>query len=94
MPSEAEQTEITIFLKDTFTNYEKLNTDHRVLLTDIYEEYRSFKQKRRNAWSSIFKVNYAHTIINKTLPRLIAKNPRWLVSKKSDEFIPEDRLVQ
>ena len=94
MPNLEQQTDIVRFIQDTFVNYENLNREHRETLWDIYEEYKTFKQKKRNSWSSSFKINYAHQIVNKVLPRLIAKNPRWLVSLKTDEFSPEDKFLQ
>jgi len=94
MPNNTKESEIVKFVQETFANYEKLNSEHRETLWDIYEEYRNFKQKRKNAWSSSFKINYAHQIVNKVLPRLIAKNPRWLVSIKTDEFEPEDKFLE
>jgi hypothetical protein len=83
-----------MFISETFQSYKSLNEQHRDSMTDVYDEYRSFKQKKQNPWSSSFKVNYAHQIVNKTLPRLIAKNPRWLVNLKTDEFRPEDKFLQ
>jgi len=47
-----------------------------------------------NDWSSDFKINKAHEIVNKILPRIVAKNPRWIVSPRSDEFSPEDKFLQ
>jgi len=89
-----QQLELAQYIKQTFSNYEKLNGEHRTKLLSIYEQYISFEQPRDSDWSSSFKVNYAHQTVNKTLPRLIAKNPRWLVDTKTDEFLPEDKLLQ
>lgn len=93
-PTQDQQIDINQFIKETFNNYYQLNLSHREEMTDIYREYRSFKTDKRNNWNSWFKVNYAHTTVNKTLPRLIAKNPRWLVNLKTDEFTAEDKFLQ
>ena len=88
------QNEAVIYIDETFNNYEKLSEQDRNKLVDIYKGYKSFKQERQNEWSSTFKVNKAHEIVNKILPRIIAKNPRWIVSPRTDEFAPEDKLLQ
>jgi len=92
--SQSDQVQAIQYIQETFANYVNLNEDHRTLMADIYREYRSFRQPRKNDWSSSFKVNYAHTTVNKTLPRLIANNPRWLVNLKKDEFVETDRFLQ
>lgn len=89
----SQQLDIVQFIKETFTNYEKLNSEHRITLWDIYQEYRNFKQPKKNPWSSSFKINYAHTVVNKTLPRLIAKNPRWLVTTQKDHLDDNDKFL-
>lgn len=80
-------------VEDTFNNYEKLSANDRVRLLKIFEGYDSFEQKKTSDWSSSFKVNKAHEIVNKVLPRIIAKNPRWIVSPRTDEFRPEDKFL-
>ena len=91
--SEAQQLEVVSYIEETFNNYQKLNESRREELYEIYEEYRSFKQKKQADWSSSFKVNKAHEIVNKILPRLIAKNPRWVVTVRTDEFVDGDKLL-
>ena len=91
--SQEQQLEATLYVEQTFENYKKLTQQQRDNLFDIYKEYRSFKQERQAEWSSTFKVNKAHEIVNKVLPRIIAKNPRWIVNLRTDEFIDEDKLV-
>jgi len=91
--SQTQQLELTTYIQDTFTNYKESNEIRRGELFDIYEEYRSFKQKKQADWSSTFKVNKAHEIVNKVLPRVIAKNPRWLVDIRTDEFDDKDKLL-
>lgn len=91
--NKAQQLEVVTYIQETFENYKLLNESRRGELFDIYEEYRSFKQKKQADWSSTFKVNKTHEIVNKVLPRIIAKNPRWLVDIRTDEFNDEDKLL-
>lgn len=88
-----QQLEAAMYVKDTFDNYKQLNQQRRWELYEIYDQYRSFKQKKLADWSSTFKVNKAHEIVNKVLPRIIAKNPRWIVNIRTDEFKQEDKLL-
>ena len=91
--SNEQELDVVLYIQETFDNYKTLNAERRDELFDIYEEYRSFKQKKLADWSSTFKVNKAHEIVNKVLPRIIAKNPRWIVDIRTDEFRPEDKLL-
>jgi hypothetical protein len=50
--SNEEQLKAVIYVKETFDNYVPLNESHRNEMLDIYKEYRSFKQDRKNDWSS------------------------------------------
>ncbi len=88
-----QQRDVSQYIQETFDNYENLSSERRENLLDIYEEYRSFRQPKTADWSSTFKVNKAHEIVNKMLPRIIAKNPRWLVSLRTDEFVDDDKLI-
>ena len=91
--SKAQQLDVAVYVKETFENYKELNQERRGQLYEIYKEYRSFTQEKQADWSSTFKVNKAHEIVNKILPRIIAKNPRWLVNLRTDEFRDEDKLL-
>ncbi len=91
--SKQEQLDVAVYIKETFDNYKELNQERRGVLYEIYKEYRSFTQEKVADWSSTFKVNKAHEIVNKLLPRIIAKNPRWLVNLRTDEFRDEDKLL-
>lgn len=91
--SKSQQLEAAVYVKETFENYKELNQERRGELFEIYKEYRSFTQEKQADWSSTFKVNKAHEIVNKILPRVIAKNPRWLVNLRTDEFRDEDKLL-
>lgn len=91
--NQQEQLELLMYIKETFDNYKILNQERKEELSEIYETYRSFKQKKLADWSSTFKVNKAHELVNKILPRLISKNPRWVVDIRTDEFVDEDKML-
>jgi len=91
--SQQEQLDLLFYIKETFDNYKILNQERKEELSEIYKTYRSFKQKKLADWSSTFKVNKAHELVNKILPRLISKNPRWLVDIRTDEFVDEDKML-
>jgi hypothetical protein len=88
-----DQLKALMHVKETYDTYSELCSDHRERLLKIYEEYRSFEQDKEADWSSTFKINKIHEIINKVLPRIIAKNPRWIVSLRSDEFNDKDKFL-
>lgn len=62
-------------------------------MTDIYENVRTFKEERQKDRQTQFKVNKAFEVENKVLPRIIANNPKRLVSIRKDSFSPEDDLL-
>ena len=89
--SKSQQNACIMYIQETFNSYELLNESRREELYNIYKEYRSFKQEKLADWSSTFKINKAHEIVNKILPRVIAKNPRWIVNLRADEFSTDDK---
>lgn len=91
--SKNQQLEVSKYIQETFDMYVELSASRREVLFEIYEAYRTFKSEKSADWSTAFKVNKAHEVVNKVLPRIIAKNPRWLVSARTDEFIAEDRQL-
>jgi hypothetical protein len=66
--------------------------DYQDRLLDIFAELSSFKEKKLQDWSTSFKVNKAHEISNKIAPRIISKDPKWLVSYKPD--FAADKLIK
>lgn len=89
--SKEQQVEVLTFIEENFTNYVNLSESRRDELYDIYKAYRTFKWEKQADWSSAFKVNKSHETVNKVLPRIIAKDPRWLVTTRTDEFIDSDK---
>ena len=95
--SEIQQQSAVKFVASTFEMYRELTEAWRFRMLNIYQEYSTFVQPRRAAWQTQFKVNKAHEVVNKILPRVIAKNPNWIVTTKVDEIrgdkilTPEER---
>jgi hypothetical protein len=91
--SKNQEIDILSHIKETFDNYTNLSRTYRENMLDVYEHYSTFKQKRQADWQTTFKVNKAHEVINKILPRVMANNPRWVVSARTDEFVAEDKFL-
>ena len=77
-------------VRDTFEFYKKQSEDYRKRMYDVYDAISTFKGKKRADRSSTFKINKAHEVVEKILPRIIARDPKWIVSPRTDEFSPED----
>lgn len=86
IPSMDKQIKAVWYVKDTFTLFSDLTKTHRAKLLDIYESYSTFTQPKQAERQTTFKVNKSHEVVNKILPRLMAKNPKWIVSVRTDEF--------
>jgi|GEM_PF-2140377 len=72
-------------VKDFIYTTDDLLKEHKNNLIDIYKEYSTFKADKRFDWSNTFKVNKAKEVVEKILPRLIGRNPKWIVSGKNIE---------
>lgn len=92
--SETEQLKIVQYVKDVFTDLEKLNKHRKEECLNIYKSVRSFKSDKANAWSSSFKINKCHEIETKIASKLFSKDPRWIVSTRTDHFEPGDKFKQ
>ncbi len=92
--NEKQQNEATLFIRDLFDDYKNNSQSWRNRMERIYKSVTSF-QMPEVAWSTDFKVNKGHEIENKILPRIIARNPKPIVSFKSDEYAdsPEEEIA-
>lgn len=88
-PSQDIQAKALRQIKDSFAEAERLSRPRRTDRVRIYKAYSTFWQPRENNWSSSFKINKAHEVIEKILPRIIAKNPKWIVSSRN-ENVPSE----
>lgn len=88
-----EQIKAVNYVKETSESYKLLLQQHRDRMLDVYKGYSTFVEERKADWQTTFKVNKAHEVVNKILPRIMAKNPKWIVSLRNDEFYEDDRLL-
>lgn len=58
----------------------------------VYKAYSTYEEEKTADWLTNFKVNKAHEIVERIVPRIIAKNPRWIVTPKTNDFYPEKSL--
>jgi len=82
--TDEEQLAAILHVSQTFDMYKNLLKDYRNRLLEVYKEYSTFKQEKIADWKTTFKVNKAHEVVNKITPRIMSKNPKWLVSNKPD----------
>lgn len=79
-------------VKETFDTYVELSDEYRSRMVDVYEAYSTFKTHQwERDWMTRFKVNKAYEVVEKVLPRIVAKNPRWIVTPRTDEFDANDK---
>lgn len=86
------QIKAALMIRDLHFRYRDDTEVRRQELVDVYEAWSSFKEDIQNNWSSSFKVNKAHEVVEKVLPRIVAKNPRWIVSKRKGQ-IQDDHIA-
>ena len=90
-PSEQVQTKALVHIRETFDEYKELSKGYREEFLDIYNEVSSYREEKRADWSVTNKVNKIQTIIEKVVPRFIAKSPKFLLSKRENSFNFEDQ---
>ena len=88
--SKVQEQAIINHIKDTSTEYTNLLSTKWKSFLEIYEAVTTFTSKKEQDWYTDFKVNKAHEVIHKILPRVIARNPKRIVSLRTDEFNEED----
>ena len=81
-PSKKVQVQAVNHISSFKTKYEDLMQSHKRDLLEIYREVRTFKQAKMKEWSTSFKVNKMYEVENKVLPKIISKNPKWIVSPR------------
>jgi hypothetical protein len=82
--NEIQQQQAILHVNDTFKQYKDLLQPYHERLLAVYKELNSFVYPKKSEWSTTFKVNKMYEVSNKILPRIIARNPKWLVSIKPD----------
>lgn len=85
--SQEKQYEIVRHIMDSKESYASLLQSYHDRLLDIYKEFSTFKEAKSSPRETDFKVNKMFEIVNKVLPRIIARNPKWIVSSKPTAMV-------
>lgn len=92
-PSKDVQNRMVDFVKQNFSSWKDSLKPYRERLVDVYEAWATYKVSRAHDYDTNFKVNKAHEIVEKVLPRIVAKDPRWVVEPRLDDFYPDRPLT-
>jgi hypothetical protein len=87
-----QQATIVRHIQETFQDYENRLRVWHAEMVDVYEKTRSFKQPKKNKRDTSFKVNKAHEIENKVMPKILANDPKWIVSYQKEDLLQKDDL--
>ena len=90
--NEAKQTEVVRHIQETFSNYEKQTQNRRDRMTRIYKSVSTFDNQRLQPRETTFKVNKAHEIENRILPRIMSKQPKPIVSYCNDDYLDNPNI--
>ena len=82
--TDTQQQSAVLHVTETFRQYKEILQPYYERLLDVYKELNSFKYPKKADWTTTFKVNKMHEVSNKILPRIISRNPKWIVSMKPD----------
>ena len=83
-PTQKKKKKAVMMVSNTFEQYQELLQPYHNRMLAIYKELNTFTYPKKADWSTTFKVNKMHEVSNKILPRIVSRNPKWLVSFKPD----------
>ena len=92
-PTNSVQQKAVLHVRDFVIDSERLSSSQKEKLFDVYDGWKSFKEKKSADWSTSFKVNKAHQVVETIVPRLTAKDPRWIVTGKGVDGNPEHAIA-
>ena len=93
IPKSDIQLEIINDARQVYDYYDDQSTVHRERMVKVYKNYTDFYGKKQKGYSTPpFRVNKSHEVVEKILPRLIAKDPRWIVTPRIDNFVGNSQL--
>lgn len=93
IPSADVQQKAAKHIASTFSLYEDLMMPRKEQLLKVYDEYSTFVEPTENEWSTSFKVNKAHEVVENVLPSLTAKDPRWIATVRDLSSFPDSDEV-
>ena len=79
-----ERFEMARHVKDTFDQYQEDLQHYHAVLLNIYKEVNKTEEEWLNEWDTKFHVSKMRQTENKTTPKIMAKNPRFIVSWRTD----------
>ena len=85
-----QQYEIAKHVQDTYVDYSDRLTSWKERMTDIFNEYSTFKNPSKDRWTPDFKVNKAHEIVDKAVAKTMSWAPTWLVSDTNKQIEDEE----
>lgn len=90
---DTQQRDIILHIKDAEVFCRKQLKQRHETLLDIYKTVTTFKKPydKNTTRATRFVVNKSHEVINKVLPKVIARNPKWIVSRRAERFDEEDK---
>lgn len=88
-----QQNKLVLHIRDLFSDYDNQTKQWRDRMLKIYKSATSFVWEWQNGDTN-FKVNKAHEIENKILPRIVARSPKPIVSFKSDEYLVNEWEIE
>jgi len=83
-PTLAQQQDAILHVNSSFDQYKKLLDPYYTRLLSVYKELNTFTQPKIADRSTSFKVNKMHEVSNKITPRIVSRNPKWIVNIKPD----------
>jgi hypothetical protein len=81
------------YVKETFDSYAKDLKTYQENLMEIYKEINKTQETANNEWDTRFHVNKMREIENKVTPKIMAKNPRFIVSWRTDAWEEGDETL-
>ena len=88
-PSKQVQIKAVNHIKDFLANSVDLSGAHKSKMLEVYKGWSTFKGVKKADWHTAFKVNKAHQVVETVLPRLTARDPRWVVTNRMPDVNPE-----
>jgi len=86
-----QQSRVLAHITWTIQLSEQQSTEYRDLMLSVYEALSTMEMP--DTWDNLtrFKINKAHEVLRKVVPRVVAKPPRFLVEPRTDIFFDEDK---
>lgn len=84
--SDLDQAKALQVVSETFSFYKNQSGNYRERMSSVFETYNTYKEQKASSGKVQFIVNKASENVEKWLPRILAKNPRFMVSRNTDRF--------